>query len=886
MYKVKTHNNSKEYFNNLIIEKETLYITANSSISQMIIENKKLSLNEKVNVMDIENFINMIYPIWNDTMNQIRLKAVLRSFLLEMKSKETVADNIKVLNYLNDNISILLSDFRYLYESGIRHINETKDDVKSVFIRKIYNDFINDEYFKKVSQELSSNKVFECIGDSSCKYYIGKVKKSNEDRAKKEFEELKKYSHNIKRIYFYNLSNIDLKRYMLIESLRVSGYEIEFRIPYYEDIPVLNKCWDMVYKDKDLFEITIDKDYCTPTKRNIKYINFLNGMRTDFPTDEDVVTKSYKEVYDFKKDIKDDCFITFYKGSINASIDRSKIHINEHCYQTAIGKFLLNLYKCGVEDSDVKLDFSMFREMITSGWIDYKEWNGTKLKAYLIDNEEYFSGVKSINEIIQRIYGIKEICEVCDIFESQSKSKIGNNKTKAFLANPFKCLSYINTDKYDITVAYLLETTLKLKRSILKLYNNENQYINIEMHFNDLYLLFNNKYMRSLYVNGTDIEKVTIKKIYQLLKNPDVIGKRVYKDDLSEMISLKLLFASKSEEKENDFSIDQLEGVILRDSLFKNYKILHISDLSYQAYKEYSDMHDKSFRVMSQGDIKYLIDKNLIGQNKISAFQALKLQYKSEKSYQSYIKFALGNLFINFNGRIEFSWIKGIRRDDTESIIFKQIESIYKNHVYVSKGLDSKEIDIDELDRKYIDYSKTELYSSKKNIPEVAALNLDFCGDKFLFSSIINDYPIYKSDFHQRLVFAELVGILKDGIEDGVSNIKKYLFPLFPQWQDVEKTNILDCEYVRKKINDYKYFDGMNYPKEMDKLYLLKSRYIVGEKNKIRNRYNDRPFTPDKYFNEFIDDYITDAENHGGRHCMMCPYCFVCREGEFIIDSI
>lgn len=107
MYKVKTHNNSKEYFNNLIIEKETLYITANSSISQMIIENKKLSLNEKVNVMDIENFINMIYPIWNDTMNQIRLKAVLRSFLLEMKSKETVADNIKVLNYLNDNIDIV-----------------------------------------------------------------------------------------------------------------------------------------------------------------------------------------------------------------------------------------------------------------------------------------------------------------------------------------------------------------------------------------------------------------------------------------------------------------------------------------------------------------------------------------------------------------------------------------------------------------------------------------------------------------------------------------------------------------------------------------------------------------------------------------------------------
>ena len=91
---------------------------------------------------------------------------------------------------------------------------------------------------------------------------------------------------------------------------------------------------------------------------------------------------------------------------------------------------------------------------------------------------------------------------------------------------------------------------------------------------------------------------------------------------------------------------------------------------------------------------------------------------------------------------------------------------------------------------------------------------------------------------------------------------------------------------MSKNLNEYKYFDGINYPKGIDKLYLLKSRYIIGEKSRIRNRYSEYEFNPKKYFDEFIDDYIKDEENNAGRHCRMCPHCFVCRKGDFVIDSI
>ena len=80
---------------------------------------------------------------------------------------------------------------------------------------------------------------------------------------------------------------------------------------------------------------------------------------------------------------------------------------------------------------------------------------------------------------------------------------------------------------------------------------------------------------------------------------------------------------------------------------------------------------------------------------------------------------------------------------------------------------------------------------------------------------------MYYSDFHNKLVFSNIVSILKNSIDDSYSNMSKFLFPLFPQWKQVVKQNILTCEYGRKSImSNYKYFDGINYPKNMDTMYL------------------------------------------------------------------
>lgn len=144
---------------------------------------------------------------------------------------------------------------------------------------------------------------------------------------------------------------------------------------------------------------------------------------------------------------------------------------------------------------------------------------------------------------------------------------------------------------------------------------------------------------------------------------------------------------------------------------------------------------------------------------------------------------------------------------------------------------------------------------------------------------------MYLSNFHEKLAFSSLISVLKNSVDDSYKNISKYIFPLFPQWTDVVKSNILTCEYGRKNIRDYKYFDGINYPKSIDSIFLLKSKYLVGENWKVRNRYNKGNFKAEEYYKEFIDEYLEDDIYNSGTHCSMCPHVYLCKKGEFLVGA-
>lgn len=876
MYKIETHDNSRDYFKSLNIEKDSIYITPTTSFSNMLKELSNVSKEDKWRVIDIEKLTKALYGNWIDILNQISIRSKVREIILELMEEISEEDVLDELKYLEDNIVILMSDINFLVQTNLSDFNYSKSSITKKTIQLIYNRLIKTQVYKDISNEIL-----------------------NPIMAMNFYKKLEGYSGGTPyRIYFYNINNVDLNRWLITELLKQAGFEVIFRIPYFHGLSVTNKSWDMVYGNKQIFDWSKVTKNSSTNYRDSKFINFLEGHSNVIERDEKVITKTYAEVSDFRRAFNDNKVITFYKDSLgscknNINIDNEDaLNTIDHCFQTTIGRFLMNLYSCNVEENIVHMDFNLYRELITSGWIEYKGWNGIRLGEYLSKNDGYFNGVSTIDEIIDRINALKDLEDVNEIFEDQVKIRVKKDGQKKFLSNPFRAFGYNNLEDYNITVNYMLQLTIRLKNFILKAFENNNGLIDISTHFEMLRLAFRNTYIIETHRSGSKIEVEVTTRVFGVLNNLDRFPKKMHKDDIVDLFSI-LLKLKKPEgdnnREEADFSIDQLEGIIHRNRMVNKSgeEIIYISDLSYKAYEKYTNNKYVVGKILNDEDFEDIFETSLVGKHKEMVVNALNFRKISIKSTEAYLKFIFANLFINFNGVKELSWISGLRNDDSKSIIFKQIETIYENNEEVNQYLDVDDIVKDEeiKNRNIVSYDNKELKKSYEKYSDVAYRDLDFCTQKFLYSSVLNPYPIYYSDFHNKLVFSGVISVLKNSMDDSYLNISKFVFPLFPQWKDVVKSNILTCEYGRKNMRDYKYFDNINYPKNIDSVYLLKSKYVVGERWKIKNRYKKGNFNGEEFYSEFLKDYLKEDKHNSGTHCMMCPHVYLCRKGDFTIDS-
>ncbi|MGL4741913.1 MAG: hypothetical protein ACRC41_14140, partial [Sarcina sp.] len=780
---------------------------------------------------------------------------------------------LKELKYLDDNMDIFMSDIERFIDVKISDFKYEKETPIKKAVAKIYGNLVN-------------TKIYD--------YFIDEV--LNVEKAKSFYCGIEGFDGSeIKKVYVYNLNNLGLNRWLILNVFRYAGFEIIFKIPYFKGLKVTNKCWDNIYLQNDIFQLNYNKNLENKNYFDCKFIRFLEGLeyKEQGIIEERVVTKTYTQISNFKQDIKNKKVVTFYKDSIKACKDKIvDIEKNnyklEHCFQSSMGRFISNLYKCKIVNNTVILNFDIYRELITSGWIEEsKGWNGIKLKEYLSKNDEYFVSINNIDEILERLYALRDLTEVNHIFEDQSKNKIKDDFQKRLLLNPMRALGYNNTEQYGITVNYMIQLTIKLKTIIIKALGTED-IIKIKSHLEILREVFKNKYILEKNKRGTEEEKLITKKIWWMLNKDELFPEKMYRDDILELASIILKIKKNEKIEEVDLSIDHLESVIYRRKRVGSgeRKKIILTDLSYKSYEEYISQRTIDEKIFSKEVIEEIFSKSLFGEHKKIVLEANRLNNISNGNIDEYLKFLFANLFINFDGIKELSWVEGLRENDTKAIILKQIEAIYENEIKEVQTLDFEDtINEDDIGlQNIINYDFNSLVGNYKKYADVAYRNLDFCNRKFLYAAVLNDYPMYYSDFHNKLIFSGLISILKNSIEDSYSNISKYIFPLFPQWQEVVKNNILLCEYGRKNIRNYKYYDGINYPKNIDTIYLLKSRYIVGENWKIKNRYNKENFNAKEYYKTFITEYLNEKEFNCGKHCMMCAYVYICKKGEFIID--
>jgi len=307
-------------------------------------------------------------------------------------------------------------------------------------------------------------------------------------------------------------------------------------------------------------------------------------------------------------------------------------------------------------------------------------------------------------------------------------------------------------------------------------------------------------------------------------------------------------------ENEISQSIDNMEGLIYgkQDTLF-------VTDLSFKAYSEYNFNKNKENRFIKLDFIEKISKGNEL------VLGGIRLEKLSKVIVEDYLKFTLVNSLINFKGNFKFSWIKTLRKDDFEGSLFSEMKSLYgvKDNV----DLDLSEFkDISQKVSK-LGFELSNYNVKHSDIPDSAYIDLDFCSQKFLYSSVINSYPIYSSEIQQSKLLSVLVSIMKNSLD------YKYIFPLFPQIKQGIKENILEENLATENIKEYKTFENISYPKVIESIYILGSS---DKKSKVETKTKFKGF-----LKEYEKSFIIGKE---GDHCTLCPHNLICRQGVFEID--
>ena len=313
-------------------------------------------------------------------------------------------------------------------------------------------------------------------------------------------------------------------------------------------------------------------------------------------------------------------------------------------------------------------------------------------------------------------------------------------------------------------------------------------------------------------------------------------------------------------EDEVSQSIDNMEGLICgrQDTLF-------LTDLSFNAYREYNFKKNKENKFIKLDFIEKISKGNEL------VLGGIRLEKLSKVIVQDYLKFTIVNSLIHFKGNFKFSWIKDLRDYDSEGPLFSEMKSLYGVKDNVSLDFSEFKDLSDEGAMLSLDLSKHSVKYS--NIPGVAYIDLDFCSLKFLYSSIVNPYPIYKSEAELTKLFSVFVSIMKNSTQNSNVNIKKFIFPLFPQIDQAVKESMLEANYETQNISEYKTFENISYPSVMDYLYSLRR---TDKSSSIETK---------TVFKKFLREYEKSFDlGQEGLHWTMCPHMLICRKGMFEVD--
>jgi hypothetical protein len=886
MFNIITYENPHRFFRSIDFKENELHIAGTSALTTYL-KNRTREYKNRIWTYDI--FKKSIYKEWYDPISILKMKICVRDLIDKRKS-----ENYR--NILKKDIDSITEAFRDLIEIGIEKLDDkSESDSYTIELIKLFNKFSEDQVAKSLNTftRLRHDEMIKNLNDTT--------KKINGNTL------VKNYIEKIDCIYLYNINYVNINRYVLFRRLLWKEIKLIFCIPIYNEYKAITEPWENIYRE--ITEKEIDSSETMDGYKELSscsYINYLkNGSRDkdnkkrigmhefshplEFKTylkankllqesDKNKLEKYIENVDKFKIDV-----LSYYDNIPDKETFRYYKHVREYIafdgnntnqsfgydvvgvkdkdhsiFDSSIGKFFKGIYTGSWDEEGKKflISYENFCRCMISGMITFKESNrvisGKDAIGFLSDLRTYMDGIKSFTEIKDRLNSLELLQTFSNKFDEEAKSK-AKNKTKKLLSNPFKFLSYADNSRYKITFKQFMKLVEKFEKIIEKLIPNYNL-IDVENHI---------EMLREMILNNDLISEENKQKLEENLKVS--IDERLQEIEIKEMGELIQILLSPitnkeiDEHDENRFKeFDQIEGIVVNGT-----QKIHLVDLSVKAYESFLSNRNIESKHFSFDYLKKEIEKVEDKLKKEVLSKGLEVARLSQKNLKKMPRYYISMMMAFFKGEINFSWIDGMETFDQETYFYRRLKELYAIFDFVEIEENEKE--------QFEDYkwSDEELNSDKfRKISPMAWLDLDVCPNKFYYSSIVESHSVYKNDFHQRLYFSNIGRLFESATSR--YDVEKFLFPLFPQWNNTIKSNLIATS-MKQDIDEGYNFEDVNFPKNYKNIQMLRSKYSEGNANKSFKKKQIEAEHLIKKLTGDIENFKISKNN-----CSMCPYEAIC----------
>lgn len=918
MFKVETYNNPVEFFNTLEMRYDELHITSIPTLAMHLKKLAKAKDNILMwNVWIYHHFYRAAYPRWNSINKQLRQKQIMRKLLNEFPH-----ENKQTQHVLSKQVDELTKAFRFWIEIGMTEFKTEANDTELEKAYSIlYKHFLEEpecqHMIKELSISLEEKDLIERLNTYNKRYLKNKAA---------DYQ-------SIKYIYVYCMDLLEPARVKFLKKLEEAGYEVIFRIPDDKDYPNLHECWQNLYEKlvpREVWQVLQE------TGKTSMLQCFLEGkMVEDLPKSvikyheqsEPTLFKRYLREHPMEKQEHLGALNREYVACMTDEINeyfRDEIYHKEeikHFYDTPLGKFINIIYGLKkVGEDDFRLDYASFMDLMVSGLVTIKGRgetlvNGNRAIGLLSDLESYMDGVKSLNEIVKRMETYRLLNSMSDEFEELGRSKADRNRVKRYLQNPLRALGYINHNKYDLTSNQLYELTLKLKEIIHELLVNTAPHVALKAHLDKVRAYLEESRLlevikssskealqddfsqdkslqeKSVQDEGTS-EKVVgneaLAKAYDIFNQ--VIKERLQHvtieqpEDMKDYIGIMTKLASAEEQGGNVLLVKSFEH--LPALCVNGVKEIYLCDLSTKHMNAYIESRSQIGHLMNLSDLKKYVRRLPEGAHREELLQLLSLGEVSSYHVQNFIKYNLTSLLTYYEGELHLGWIKNMAPYDTEWYLLGIIRNLSTVEKVEEKDRLAGMLDDEVLEKEDMFTKGTEVKEVEKDIDieyiarqlsPLAWRDLKSCSKRFYLANLLNHYPVYLEEFTQREYFAQLCRLLED-TQGGKEAVRELVFPLFPQWSDALKQNLVETHYG-KKLGNYVLFDNVHFPEDM-----LSIQYFRATSQDIKEMRGRTLTDKTNKLRKWLGENQEGLQTSPSKGCYLCPYQMVCQEGRLAIE--